>query len=167
MNKTQITFNQEEEFTNISFRKQIIQIKKFLSVADVIKLATSYINEYFNKERGADTNVIMAEYSMRGMLFDLVTDKEIEEGQVEIANSTNLFDLVIAEVANYDFLLSVIEKIIDSIEKENSFERKLSILADKVIEFVDNMAKNGFDKEMIAKIGETVKEIQDLNLNKQ
>ncbi|MFZ2992535.1 MAG: hypothetical protein WA061_02355 [Microgenomates group bacterium] len=165
MEKTALEFkNEESDFSTITFEKQPIKVKNFLSPTEVAELITSYIAEYFDEEREEYSQVVLAEYSLMSKVVEIATDKELNPDDFEKFASTNLFELIVAEIKNFGFALEVIHKTIKRVNEKNSIEAKVGELVDKAMDFVDNMTKNGFDKESVSKIMDTVEEIKKLNL---
>ena len=159
-----IEFKKEQEFSTIMFQNQMIRVKTYLTLPDAVNIISTYCTQFFDKSRPGDERVVLAEYSIKSTVFDLVADKKIKPEDFSEVVSTPLFDLVIAEVKNYNKILDIIHKTIDNMQKENSLDGKLSLLADKAMELVETLNKNGFDKDMLASMGNMVKEIQGLNL---
>jgi len=165
MEKKVLAISEKElEFDTVLFQGQVVNVKKRLSAEDIVSLVGTYISEYFSVSE-VKTQVILAEYALQTKVMDVATDVQIDEDSISSLVSTSLVEDVISKISNYPFVLDIIKKTIQKVELDNSFEKKLSILADKAIEAVGKLSESGFDKALLEDMKEIVKDVSKLNIN--
>jgi len=154
----------ESAYDTVIFQEQVIKVKRRLSVEDVVGLVEAYVSEYFANAE-AKSQVIFAEYALRAKLIDIATDTEVVKESLPTIFSTNIFEDVVLKILNYSFVLDVIQKTIKKNEVGNSFEKKLSDLADMAIEAAGKLSESGFDKSMLEEMQKMIQDVSKLNLN--
>ena len=162
-----------ENYTNetIIFQEQVIKVKTRLSVEDIVKLVSIYISEYFSNSDQENyspySEVVQAEYALKSTTFELATDKTVGENDFGLIADAGLFDEVISKISNFKFVIELINKTIEKIEKENSFENQLVLLVNKASAVLDKIEGMGFDKEMVSTIQTIVSDIKGIDEQKE
>jgi hypothetical protein len=154
------------EFDTITFQDQVIKVKKRLELEDVIQLVSTYLSEYYS-DSSDRSQVIFAEYGLQSTTFEVATDSAINPEDFAIVASTSLFEDVISKITNFEFVKMIIAKTIEKIERENSLEKSISKITEKVLEAVQSFSEKGIDKDMIESIQSTVKEISAMGIKEE
>lgn len=162
MEKSTLIFKPvENDYETMVFQEQTIKFKKRLSPEDMVMIVESYVDDYFNLGSPA-SQVVTAEYGLKSALFQVtVLNFDIPDGLLMQLFSTELFDKITSNVVNYTELRDMISKTIQKIEKENSFETKMSDVADKIMEVVAKIS-SGASEESLKSIVDSINDLKRL-----
>ena len=162
MDKKNLSFDVgEQEFEIVTFQKQQIKVKRYLSMDDIAKLVSSYIQEYFDVS-DVNQQLVFAEYFFKSNVFELATDYTLQTEQFNEIISSNLLNEVMSKVNNTNEAREIITKTIQKMEKKNSFEAKLGSLTNKAVEILDKLSEVDFNKDVLESITNTLKDAKKL-----
>lgn len=154
------------EYDTITFQDQVIKIKKILPLEDVIQLVSTYLSEYYS-ESNDKSQVIFAEYGLQSTTFEVATDSTIKADDFSVVASTSLFEDVISKITNFEFVKMIIGKTIEKIERENSLEKSIAKVTEKIVEAIQSFSEKGIDADMLTSIQNTVKEIGAMGIKEE
>lgn len=168
MDKKKLVYNEsKEEYKAVSFQGQVISVKTRLNIEDISKLMSTYLLEYFNENEPIESRTMLAEYSFKSMLFELVSDYTISDEIFYSVANTSLLEDVSNLVDNLYEVEDLIFKTIQKMQSENQTSNKLSSLVDKIYELIENFSSMTVDEDFINKVTSAAKEIKELGIQKE
>ena len=167
MSKQKLSFEVvKEEFNTVEFFGQQLEVKKKLSLKEVVQLVQLYLSEYFSID-DSELQVIYAEYGLKSALFNTVVQNfEIDEEDFEKATTTSLFEDIAKKVSNYKTVEYLISKTLSRIENQSSLEKTLSTIGDRLMETLSGIA-SGISPEMIDGVMNAIDEAKKLGIKKE
>ena len=154
------------ENVSIAFKNNIIDIKPYLSTGEQLQLINNYIQNYFFPDEDekltgmVESDPFNAEYALRLEIIDMCTS--IDGSSVEAMNIfyTDLWEVIKNSVINYDEFRSILSKIINEIEREQSLRKSIGSVIDGLMSRIElilvelNESLANFKPEDIDKVKE-------------
>jgi hypothetical protein len=147
-----------------------IEIKPFISLAEMVGLIQSYVSTYFHstkKDIDEDSfDVINAEYTLKLQIVDLFTSLPIE-GDFDNIFYSGVYGEIENKIENYWEFRGILEEVVSNIKEQiaqkNSIGSMLDSLYGKVQVLVEQLisATENLTPEQLEKLKETGKELVD------
>jgi len=172
MEKVKLTAKESKK-AGILYNGQRVEVDTFMALGQQAILIKNYVDEYFadNPERliqGSEYNYLEAEYNLMDYILQTCTNINTEDLDEEVYANTDLFDMVVSEISNFDVFKQRLYKVVQDVKErkaiENSIGKIVGGLVEKAYALLDELAK--LNPEEISKIQNTGKElIEELKKN--
>jgi len=165
MEKKAFTLENPEN-VSIAFKGSAIDIKPYLTIAEQLQLINSYIQNYFFPDEEEkligmiESDAFNTEYALRLEIIDMCTS--IDGKSVESVNVfyTGLWEKIENSIINYNEFRSILSKIINEIEREQSLRKSIGSVIDGLMSRIElilvelNESLANFKPEDIDKVKE-------------
>jgi hypothetical protein len=133
------------ENVSIVFKGIIIDIKPYLTIAEQLQLINSYIQNYFFPDEEEkligmiESDPFNTEYALRLEIIDMCTS--IDGKSVESVNVfyTGLWEKIENSIINYNEFRSILSKIINEIEREQSLRKSIGSVIDGLMSRIESI----------------------------
>jgi hypothetical protein len=127
------------------FKGIIIDIKPYLTIAEQLQLINSYIQNYFFPDEEEkligmiESDPFNTEYALRLEIIDMCTS--IDGKSVESVNVfyTGLWEKIENSIINYNEFRSILSKIINEIEREQSLRKSIGSVIDGLMSRIESI----------------------------
>lgn len=161
MDKIVLTFKQPKTKI-VEYNGLEIEVRPFLEMAEMVFLINQYISEYFDKDAEGVVSMspyrhVDAEYALRNYIYQMCTNIDMENTDVNIISDTKLWGAITGEISNYWDFNDLLKPIIDDIKKKIELQFSAGALfmevKEKLLEYMDKLKE--LDPEEIKKMQET------------
>lgn len=154
-NKKEITFKPVSA-ADIIFQDQVIKVKPYLSLTDQIAILTTYLEEYFSSDVSA---VMKSEFKLIMAVLDYATNINVEKLSLnDIMANFKLWKEINSKIVNYGEFRSLAARTIEEIKEQKRLEKSLGNVAEKILEFVNNLKE--VSPEMLEKAKELLGDVE-------
>lgn len=121
----------------VTFGNEKIKVKPYLSITDQVAILTVYLEEYFSN---TNTGVINSEFKLILAVLDYCTDMDVEKLSLNnIMANYKLWKEINSKIVNYGDFRALLARTIEEIKEQKRIEKSLGNIAEKVLEFINNL----------------------------
>lgn len=154
-NKKEVTFKAVGH-AEVVFQEQTIKVKPYLSLTDQMAVLTAYLEEYFSPDASA---VIRSEFKLILAVLDYCTDIDVEKLSLnDIMANFKLWKEINSKIVNYGDFRSLAARTIDELKEQKRLEKSLGNVAEKILEFINNL--KDISPEMLDKAKELLGDVE-------
>lgn len=148
MDKIKLEFKLPRRKT-VKYKEVEISLLPFLDMAQQVYLINSYVENYFEitEESVIDNteyNYIEAEYKLKNMIFQMLTNIDIESITNDIYVEPELWEVISSNIKNFENFRNTLDIVVQDIKEQlvlqNSVGKVLHDLIQKVYEILDKFS---------------------------